>query len=88
MPDIVEHRNRALGEFYSTIVVGCVAQTTCTLLGVAAGWYTVQPPVPEKVVIKDVFPIVSGGLWGAGVGFALALIVVTSKLKELKDGRF
>lgn len=88
MPDIVEHRNQALSQLHTSIVSGCLVQTISTLLGVAAGWYTVQPPVPEKVVIKDVFPVVSGGLWGAGFGFALALIVVSRKLRELKDGRF
>lgn len=88
MPKIVDHRNRALSQLHLSIVSGCLVQTISTLLGVAAGWYTVQPPVPEKVVVRDVFPVVSGGLWGAGVGFALALIIVTSKLKELKDGRF
>lgn len=50
------------------------------------GWYTIQPPIPQKVEVRNVFPIISGGLWGAGIGFAIALLIINHKLRELKDG--
>lgn len=86
MPDIVEYRNQALTQLQSSIVAGCFVQSVSTLLGMTAGWYQVQPPTPQRVEVRDVFPVIAGGLWGAGIGFVLALLIINRKLKELKDG--
>ncbi len=88
MSDIVEHRNQALVQLYSSIISGCFVQSLSTLLGMTAGWYTVQPPSPQKIVVRDVFPVIAGGLWGAGIGFLLGLLIINRKLQELRDGRF
>lgn len=86
MPDIIEYRNQALGQLQPSIVGGCLVQSISTLLGMVGGWYQVQPPTPQRVEVRDVFPVIAGGLWGAGIGFVLALLIVYRKLQEIKNG--
>lgn len=76
-----------LDEIRPTIISACFTQSVSTLLGVCAGWYTVQPPSPQKIVVRDVFPMVTGALSGAVVGFVLTLLIINQKVRELKDGR-